>query len=137
MGIQNVFSFWLVINIIIGYVIYFALKESFYKRRTNIAIIIAILCTFLIYAYPVLILFITWKFPLPKKTIVTYIMNFGLPYDIGKDSVLWKNMAGFKQTWVLDERVSHTHPMDHIDFVYSTIKVPGIKPKDEIGRAHV
>jgi len=130
MTLQNLFSFWLFINIIIGFVIYSALKGSFYKRRTNIAIIITILCTFLIYIYPLLIIFITWKYPLPKKTIITYFFNFGPSYDVGKDSVIWKNMAGFDKTWVLDERVAHSHPMDHIDFVYSTIKVPGIKPKD-------
>ena len=87
------------------------------------------MCVLLIYIHPIPLLFITWKHSLPKETVIQYIFNFGLPYDVGKDSVIWKNIAGFDITWVLDEQIKHVHPMDHIDFVYSTIKVPGIKPE--------
>ena len=132
MTIKSLIGIWLWISLIMGILIYYTPEGSFRKRRINIkiAIIVSLIFAFLIYVYPLLIIFITWKYPLPKKTVITYIANFGLPYDAGKDSVIWKNMAGFDQTWVLDERVAHSHPMDHIDFVYSTIKVPGIKSKD-------
>jgi len=114
-------------NIITGFVIYYALKKR--RINMNINIIISIVFALLIYVHPLPLLYITWKYNLPKITMTKYLFNFGLPYDVCKDSVIWKNMAGFDKTWVVDEQISHTHPMDHIDFVYSTIKVHGIKPK--------
>ena len=117
---------WLCMNIIVGVVVFYTLKN---RINFNIAITISILCVLLIYIHPIPLLFITWKHSLPKETVIQYIFNFGLPYDVGKDSVIWKNIAGFDITWVLDEQIKHAHPMDHIDFVYSTIKVPGIKPE--------
>jgi len=116
----------LIVNLVFGIVIYYALKD---RVGRNISIIISIICAILIYVHPLPLLYLTWKYPLPKKTVTKYIMKFGLPYDISKDQVTWKNMAGFDKTWILDERIKHTHPVDHIDFVYSTIKVPGIKPE--------
>jgi len=95
----------------------------------KILLVISILCAMLLYVHPIPFLYVTWKHSLPKETVTKYILNFGLPYDVGKDSVTWKNMAGFDTTWVLDEQIKHTHPMDHIDFVYSTLKIPGIKPE--------
>tara|TARA_B100000745_G_scaffold290723_1_gene229876 strand:- start:1104 stop:1685 length:582 start_codon:yes stop_codon:yes gene_type:complete len=95
----------------------------------KLAIVISILCALFIYIHPIPLLYLTWKHSLPKETITKYILNFVLPYDVGKDSVIWKNIAGFDITWVLDEQIKHTHPIDHIDFVYSTIKVPGIEPE--------
>ena len=86
----------------------------------NIAITISIGCILLFYIHPIPLLYLTWKYSLPKETITKYIFNFGLPYDVGKDSVIWKNIGGFDTTWVLDEQIKHTHPIDHIDFVYST-----------------
>ena len=114
-------------NIITGFVIYYALKKR--RINMNINIIISIVFALIIYVHPIPLLYITWKHNLPKMTMTEYHFNFGLPYDVCKDSVIWKNMAGFDKTWVLDEQIAHTHPMDHIDFVYSTIKVPGIKPE--------
>ena len=113
-------------QIILGFIIYHALKNH---MNNNTLIVIIILCVLLLYVHPIPLLYLTWKHSLPKETITTYILNFGLPYDVGKDSVIWKNIGGFDTTWVLDEQIKHTHPMDHIDFVYSTLKIPGIKPE--------
>jgi len=88
----------------------------------------------------------TWKYDLPKKMVKKYIEKFGLPYDACKDQIIWKEeekekekkmkgggmmkeYTGFDKTWVLDEEITHTYPVGHIDFVYSTIKVPGVKPE--------
>ncbi len=71
----------------------------------------------------------TWKNDILKETVKTYIMKFGLPYDVCKDHVIWKNIAGFDKTVVVDEQIEHTHPMKHIDFVYSTKKIQGLKPE--------
>nr|QBK89234.1 MAG: hypothetical protein LCMiAC02_03290 [Mimivirus LCMiAC02] len=116
----------LIVNLILGVTIYYALRD---RVGRNISIVISVLSAILIYVHPLPLLYLTWRYQLPKKTVTKYIMKFGLPYDVGKDRVTWKNMAGFDKTWILDERIKHTHPADHIDFVYSTIKVPGIKPE--------
>ena len=117
---------WLFMKIITGCIIFYILKG---RINQNLNIVISILCALFIYVQPLPLLFLTWKYPLPKKTIIQYFFNFGFPYNVGKDSVTWKNIGGFDTTWVLDERIKHTHPMDHIDFVYSTLKIPGIKPE--------
>ena len=117
---------FLLTRIIVGFLVYHLLKKHMNK---NTSIAISIVCVLLLYIHPIPLLYITWKHTLPKETITTYILNFGLPYDVGKDSVVWKNMGGFDKTWVLDEQIKHTHPVDHIDFVYSTLKIPGIKPE--------
>ena len=116
----------IVTQIIIGVFIFNELRK---RMDEKIAIAISIGCILLFYVHPIPLLYLTWKHSLPKETITKYILNFGLPYDVGKDSVIWKDIAGFDTTWVLDEQIKHTHPIDHIDFVYSTLKIPGIKPE--------
>ena len=116
----------IVTQIIIGIFIFNELKK---RMDEKLAIAISIGCILLFYVHPIPLLYLTWKHALPKETITKYILNFGLPYDVGKDSVIWKNIGGFDTTWVLDEQIKHTHPIDHIDFVYSTLKIPGIKPE--------
>ncbi len=123
----------LIVNLIVGVVVYYALKD---RIGINISIIISVLCAILIYVHPLPLLYLTWKYSLPKKTVTQYIMKFGLPYDVSKDQVVWENTAGFDKIWVLDEEIKHIHPADHIDFVYSTIKVPGIKPEHVCTVAH-
>ena len=113
-------------QLIVGVIIFYALRK---RMDTNIVIVISIVCVLLFYVHPIPLIYLTWKHSLPKETITLYILNFGLPYDVGKDRVIWKNIGGFDTTWVLDEQIKHTHPMDHIDFVYSTLKIPGIKPE--------
>ena len=116
----------IVTQIIIGILIFNELRK---RMDEKLAIAISIGCILLFYIHPIPLLYLTWKHALPKETITKYILNFGLPYDVGKDSVIWKNIGGFDTTWVLDEQIKHTHPIDHIDFVYSTLKIPGIKPE--------
>ena len=116
----------IVTQIIIGILIFNELRK---RMDEKLAIAISIGCILLFYVHPIPLLYLTWKHALPKETITKYILNFGLPYDVGKDSVIWKNIGGFDTTWVLDEQIKHTHPIDHIDFVYSTLKIPGIKPE--------
>ncbi len=116
----------LIVNLILGIVIYYAMKD---RIGRNISIVISVLCAILIYVHPLPLLYLTWNYSLAKNTVTKYIMKFGLPDDVSKDQVVWKNMAGFDKTWVIDEEIKHKHPVDHIDFVYSTIKVPGIKPE--------
>ena len=116
----------IVTQIIIGVFIFNELRK---RMDEKFAIAISIGCILLFYVHPIPLLYLTWKHSLPKETITKYILNFGLPYDVGKDSVIWKNIGGFDTTWVLDEQIKHTHPIDHIDFVYSTLKIPGIKPE--------
>jgi len=116
----------IVTQIIIGIFIFNELRK---RMDEKCAIAISIGCILLFYVHPIPLLYLTWKHALPKETITKYILNFGLPYDVGKDSVIWKNIGGFDTTWVLDEQIKHTHPIDHIDFVYSTLKIPGIKPE--------
>lgn len=117
---------FILLQITVGFIVYHALKNH---MNRNTAILIGVLCALVIYVHPIPLLYVTWKHALPKETVTQYILNFGLPYDVGKDRATWNNIAGFDTTWVLDEQIKHTHPIDHIDFVYSTLKIPGIKPE--------
>ena len=117
---------WLIVNIFTGIAIYFLLGN---RVDRNLGIAISAISASLLYVHPIPILFLGWKYTLPKKALAQYIWNFGLPYDTSKEMAIWKNMAGFDRTWILDEQVAHLKPVDHIDFIYSTIKVPGIKPE--------
>jgi len=117
---------FIITQISVGVLVFYALQKMINK---NTLVVISIICALLLYVHPIPLLYLTWKHSLPKETVTKYILNFGLPYDVGKDSVTWKNIGGFDTTWVLDEQIKHTHPMDHIDFVYSTLKIPGIEPE--------
>ena len=76
MTFQNIFkqSIWLCMNIITGFVIYYALPKR--RASTNINIIISVICALLVYAHPLPLLYITWKYNLPKMTMTKYILNF-------------------------------------------------------------
>ena len=117
---------FILLQITVGFIVYHALKNH---MNRNVAISLGVMCALVIYVHPIPLLYVTWKHALPKETVTQYILNFGLPYDVGKDRATWNNIAGFDTTWVLDEQIKHTHPIDHIDFVYSTLKIPGIKPE--------
>ena len=117
---------FILLQITVGFIVYHAWKNH---MNRNAAISLGVICALVIYVHPIPLLYVTWKHALPKETVTQYILNFGLPYDVGKDRVTWNNIAGFDTTWVLDEQIKHTHHIDHIDFVYSTLKIPGIKPE--------
>ena len=130
-------TIWLIVNVIISFAYFYFLKERVGANiGISISIGISVLFAALTYVHPLPLLYLAWKHSLPKETLTKYIMKFGLPYDVGKDTVTWKNMAGFDKTWILDEQIAHTLPVTHIDFVYSTIKVPGIKPEHVCTIAH-
>ena len=118
---------WFIMNVLLGLLLYYVSRHTL-KLNIYISIFIGIISYLLIYIHPIPFTYVTWKYALPKKTMTKYIINFGLPYDVCKDSAIWKNIGGFYKTIILDEQIKHTHPIDHIDFVYSTIKIPGIKP---------
>jgi hypothetical protein len=71
-----------------------------------------------------------WKHGEPKKTAKRYIAVFGNPDETGKSFAKWNDIANFGgPTVIKDEEISHTKPVKHIDFVYSTrsIRVPADK----------
>ena len=71
-----------------------------------------------------------WKNDLPRKTAERYLAVFGPPDEVGRDFAKWDDIANFGgPTVIKDEEISHTEPVKHIDFVYSTrpIRVPARK----------
>ena len=71
-----------------------------------------------------------WKNDLPRKTAERYLAVFGPPDEIGRDFAKWDDIANFGgPTVIKDEEITHTKPVKHIDFVYSTrpIRVPADK----------
>ena len=71
-----------------------------------------------------------WKYGLPRETAERYLAVFGPPDEVGRDFAKWDNIANFGgPTVIKDEEITHTKPVKHIDFVYSTrpIRVPADK----------
>ncbi len=119
----------LLVNGLAAMAIYYVLRGGFASVNPQILLVVAVLGAFLVYAHAIPVLLLTWKYDLPKKAVVKYILNFGLPYDVGKQRVLWKDIGGFDETWIANEKIEHLHPVEHFDFIYSTRQVPGVKPE--------
>ena len=70
------------------------------------------------------VFYYTWENKNPKKTAETYVKVFGPPDEIGKSYAKWDNIADFGgPTIIKDEEIAHDHPVEHIDFVYSTKQI--------------
>jgi len=74
--------------------------------------------------------YFSWKHTLPRKTAKRYVDVFGPPDETGEGFAKWNDIANFGgPTIIKDEEITHTKPVKHIDFVYSTrpIRVPARK----------
>jgi len=117
---------WFFMSIGVSLAIYCSLLGH---MNTGSVIFLAFIGFIIIYAHRLFFVYLTWTHSLPKETLTKYLRTFGIPWDVGKERVIWKNVAGFDETWIQDEEIAHSYPTDHIDFVYSTLRVPDIQPE--------
>jgi len=68
-----------------------------------------------------------WKHQQSADYARGLIERFGVPHHCMFNSVHWykpRGMTNILEVKVMDERIRHTHPAAHWDFVYSTAKIP-------------
>ena len=80
-----------------------------------------------------------WKYDKAKDYASKLIEKYGLPKVKGEKMLLWENLnlidednyqykiKKVDKVYVLDEEIEHSFPADHIDYCYSTIKIPQIQ----------
>tara|TARA_B100000902_G_C26967959_1_gene743835 strand:- start:86 stop:613 length:528 start_codon:yes stop_codon:yes gene_type:complete len=83
-----------------------------------------------------------WKSEKAQKYASLMIEKYGEPETKGEEMVLWKDVTlideerykykikKIHRLYVIDESIPHSFPADHIDYCYSTIKIPQIQAKD-------
>ena len=88
-----------------------------------------------------------WKNEMAQKYESIFLEKYGdngEKYNtiIGDDMIMWEDVElideekyeykvkKIDKLYVLDEHIEHTFPADHIDYVYSTLKIPKIQAKD-------
>ena len=83
-----------------------------------------------------------WKSEKAQKYASLLIDKYGKPETKGEEMVLWKDVTlideekykykikKIHRLYVIDESIPHSFPADHIDYCYSTIKIPQIQAKD-------
>tara|TARA_Y100001938_G_C7930456_1_gene349073 strand:- start:45 stop:572 length:528 start_codon:yes stop_codon:yes gene_type:complete len=85
-----------------------------------------------------------WKHEKAQKYASILIEKYGEPDTKGDEMLLWKDVElidektyeykvkKLHKLYVIDEHIEHSYPADHIDYVYSTIKIPQIQAKDGV-----
>ena len=85
-----------------------------------------------------------WKHEKAQKYASVLIEKYGEPDTKGDEMLLWKDVElidektyeykvrKLHKLYVIDEHIEHSYPADHIDYVYSTIKIPQIQAKDGV-----
>ena len=83
-----------------------------------------------------------WENEKAQKYASLLIDKYGEPDVKGGKMLLWKDVTlideekyeykvkKIDKLYVLDEHIEHSFPADHIDYVYSTLKIPQIQAKD-------
>ena len=83
-----------------------------------------------------------WEHEMAQKYASLMIEKYGEPDAKGKKMILWRDIElideekyeykvrKIDKLYVLDEHIEHSYPADHIDYVYSTLKIPQIQAKD-------
>ena len=85
-----------------------------------------------------------WKHEMAQKYASVLIEKYGEPDTKGDEMLLWKDVElidektyeykvrKLHKLYIIDEHIEHSYPADHIDYVYSTIKIPQIQAKDGV-----
>ena len=83
-----------------------------------------------------------WENEMAQKYASILIDKYGEPKVKGEKMLLWEDVTlideekyeykvkKIDKLYVLDEHIEHSFPADHIDYVYSTLKIPQIQAKD-------
>ena len=84
----------------------------------------------------------TWKSKKAQDYASLLIDKYGKPDVMGDEMLLWNDITlideekyqykvkKINRLYIIDESISHSFPADHIDYCYSTIKIPQIQAKD-------
>ena len=83
-----------------------------------------------------------WKNEKAQSYASVLIEKYNEPKVKGEKMLLWEDVTlideekyeykvkKIDKLYVLDEHIEHSFPADHIDYVYSTLKIPKIQAKD-------
>ena len=83
-----------------------------------------------------------WKNKKAQDYASLLIEKYGEPKVKGDEMLLWEDVTlideekyeykvkKVNKLYILDESIKHSFPADHIDYCYSTIKIPQIQAKD-------
>jgi len=83
-----------------------------------------------------------WKHKKAQSEASLLIEKYGEPDTKGDEMLLWKDVnlidekkykykvRKLDKLYVIDEHIEHSFPADHIDYCYSTIKIPEIQAKN-------
>ena len=83
-----------------------------------------------------------WKNKKAQEYASVLIEKYGEPKVKGKKMLLWEDLELIDEEkyeykvkkvdklYILDESIAHSFPADHIDYCYSTLKIPQIQAKD-------
>ena len=83
-----------------------------------------------------------WKNKKAQEYASVLIEKYGEPKVKGKKMLLWEDVTlidekkyqykvkKIDKLYILDESIKHSFPADHIDYCYSTLKIPQIQAKD-------
>ncbi len=83
-----------------------------------------------------------WKHEKAQSYASVLIDKYGEPKVKGKRMLLWEDLnlideenyqykvKKVDKVYVIDEHIEHSFPADHIDYVYTTIKIPQIQAKN-------
>ena len=83
-----------------------------------------------------------WKNKKAQEYASVLIEKYGEPDTKGDEMLLWKDVnlidekkykykvRKLDKLYVIDEHIEHSFPADHIDYCYSTLKIPQIQAKD-------
>ena len=84
----------------------------------------------------------TWKSKKAQDYASQLIDKYGQPDVVGDEMLLWNDITlideekyqykvkKIDRLYIIDESISHSFPADHIDYCYSTLKIPQIQAKD-------
>ena len=85
-----------------------------------------------------------WEHEKAQVYASVLIEKYGEPDVKGGKMLLWKDVElideenyqykvkKIDKLYIIDEHIEHSYPADHIDYVYSTIKIPQIQAKDGV-----
>ena len=85
-----------------------------------------------------------WENEKAQKYASILIEKYGEPKIKGKKMLLWEDLElideetyeykvkKIDKVYIIDESIPHSFPADHIDYVYSTLKIPQIQAKDGV-----
>ena len=84
----------------------------------------------------------TWKSKKAQAYASVLIDKYGEPKVAGDEMLLWEDIdlineekyeykvKKINRMYIIDESIPHSFPADHIDYCYSTLKIPQIQARD-------